>query len=419
MEGVVISWSSGMILTLYNVLPSIHDPLLRVNDLPSVPSPYCAVETNLFLLEELKNLQKQYVRIGEETAELSQLRTQLEAQNQQIAEYRDTQEQLKKESVSYHEELGQLRSEKSSFTKQCERLKEQYLIAVSDKDKQIQELQSLCQELRLKVTQQAPEDTANPGEILKGLQTENSQLKSQLNNSLKELHQKELRIQKLNSKISLVFEEKVALSAQLRGTGQSLRDTQHRFNELQARHLTLEQQLQSSADLLEEKKLNPMTDAAPGGPQEKGQDEEHVKELELRHLKQRLLEAKQMHDRTEQELNQLEGSLAEEREKRLAAEEALLSAEHRLKSVELSEWVNAQERSLNTSAMEEHSMLIELPESATPSKTRRGSRWDMCYVCFDDGNVVHGQEADLVLDPGLRAWPEPGILALIPVIFNG
>ncbi|XP_059510508.1 golgin subfamily B member 1 isoform X2 [Stegostoma tigrinum] len=322
------------------------------------------------LLEELKNLQTQYLRIGEETAELSQLRMQLEAQNQQIAEYKDTQEQLKKESVSYHEELGQLRSEKSSFTKQCERLKEQYLIAVSDKDKQIQELQSLCQELRLK----APEEAANPGEILKGLQTENSQLKSQLNNSLKELHQKELRIQKLNSKISLVFEEKVALSAQLRGTGQNLRDTQHRLNELQARHLTLEQQLQSSADLLEEKKLNPMTDAAPGGPQEKGQDEEHVKELELRHLKQRLLEAKQMHDRTEQELNQLESLLAEEQEKRLAAEEALLSAEHRLKSVELSEWVNAQERSLNTSAMEEHSMLIELPESATPSKTRRGSK---------------------------------------------
>ncbi|XP_072418880.1 golgin subfamily B member 1-like isoform X1 [Chiloscyllium punctatum] len=326
------------------------------------------------LLEELTKLQQQYMLCREATAELSQLRSRLEAQTQQIADSKETQEQLEKDLVSCQEELGQLRSEKSSFSKQCERLKEQYLIAVSDKDNQIQELQSLCQELRLKVTQQSPEEAANPGEMLKGLQTENSQLKSQLNNSLKELHQKELRIQKLNSKMSLVFEEKVALSAQLRGTGQSLRETQHRLNELQARHLTLEQQLQSSADLLEEKKLSPLIDAAPGGPQEKGRDEEHVKEMELRHLKQRLFEAKQMHDRSEQELHQLEGSLAEEREKRLAAEEALLSAEHRLKSVELSEWVSAQERNLNTSAMEEHSMLIELPESATPSKTRRGTR---------------------------------------------
>ncbi|XP_041057983.1 golgin subfamily B member 1 [Carcharodon carcharias] len=327
------------------------------------------------LLKEMKSLQQQYMQIGEESAELSQLRTQLEGQSQQIAYYQETQEQLKKERNACQDELGQLRSEKLSFTKQCERLKEQYLIAVSDKDKQIQELQSLCQELRLKVTQQAPEEAANPGETFKGLQTENSQLQAQLNNSLKELHQKELRIQKLNSKMSLVFEEKIALSAQLRGTGQNLRDTQHRLNQLQARHLTLEQQLQTSTDLLDEKeKADPMVDAAPGGPQEKDRNKEQVKETELRHLKQRLIEAKQTQDRTEQELNQLEGSLAEEREKRLAAEEALLSAEHRLKSVELSEWVSAQERNLNASALEEHSMLIDLPESATPSKIRRGSR---------------------------------------------
>ncbi|XP_078091841.1 golgin subfamily B member 1-like [Mustelus asterias] len=327
------------------------------------------------LLQEMRSLQQQQLQIGEEAAELSRLRAQLEGQSHQITNYQETQERLKKEHEACRDELEQQRSEKLSFTKQCERLKEQYLIAVSDKDKQIQELQRLYQELRLKVTQQAPEEAANPGETLKGVQTENSQLKIQLNNSLKELHQKELRIQKLNSKMSLVFEEKIALSAQLRGTGQNLRDTQQRFNELQARHRTLEQQLQSSTDLQDEKeKMDPLVDAAPGGPQGKDRNTEQHKETELRHLKQRLIEAKQIQDRSKQELNQLEGSLAEEREKRLAAEEALLSAEHRLKSVELSEWVSAQERSLNASTMEEHSMLIDLPESATPSKTRRGSR---------------------------------------------
>ncbi|XP_072327322.1 golgin subfamily B member 1-like [Scyliorhinus torazame] len=326
------------------------------------------------LLKEMKS-QQQYVQTGEEAAEVSQLQAQLEGQDRQIADYQETQEQLKKENNACRRELEQHRSEKLSVTKQCERLKEQYLIAVSDKDKQIQELQTLCQELRLKVTHQAPEEAANPGETLQCVQTENSQLKVQLNNSLKELHQKELRIQKLNSKMSLVFEEKIALSAQLRGTGQNLRDTQHRLNELQSRHQILEQQLQSSTDLQDDKeKVDPMVDAAPGGPQGKDRNKEQLKETDLRHLKQRLIAAKQMQDRTEQELTQLEGSLAEERERRLAAEEALLSAEHRLKSVELSEWVSAQERNLNASAMEEHSMLIDLPESATPSKTRRGSR---------------------------------------------
>ncbi|XP_067915447.1 golgin subfamily B member 1-like isoform X2 [Heterodontus francisci] len=153
------------------------------------------------LLKELKSLQQQYMRIGEETAELSQFRAQLVDQNQQIANYQVMQEQLKEESSACQEELDQLRSEKLSFAMQCERLKEQYLIALSDKNKQIQELQSLCQELRQKVAQQAPEEAANPGETLKRLQTENSQLKVQLNTSLKELHQKELRIQKLNSKV--------------------------------------------------------------------------------------------------------------------------------------------------------------------------------------------------------------------------
>ncbi|XP_038667609.1 golgin subfamily B member 1 isoform X2 [Scyliorhinus canicula] len=327
------------------------------------------------LLKEMKSQQQQYVQIGEEAAELSQLQAQLEGQNRQIADYQETQEQLKKENNACRHELEQHRSEKLSVTKQCERLKEQYLIAVSDKDKQIQELQTLCQELRLKVSHQAPEEAADPGETLQCVQTENSQLKVQLNNSLKELHQKELRIQKLNSKMSLVFEEKIALSAQLRGTGQNLRDTQHRLNELQSRHQILEQQLQSSTDLQDDKeKVDSMVDAAPGGPQGKDRNKEQLKETDLRHLKQRLIAAKQMQDRTEQELTQLEGSLAEERERRLAAEEALLSAEHRLKSVELSEWVSAQERNLNASAMEEHAMLIDLPESATPSKTRRGSR---------------------------------------------
>ncbi|XP_059842943.1 golgin subfamily B member 1-like isoform X1 [Hypanus sabinus] len=320
------------------------------------------------LLKELRSLQQQYMRIGEETAEISQLQAQLESQKHQIANYEVTQEQLKQEYSTCQEELRHLRSEKMSYAAQSERLKEQYLIAVSDKDKQIHELQSMCQEMRLKLMQQGPAEATDLDESLKeDLQSENRQLKGQLNDSLKELHQKELRIQKLNSKLSMVFEEKIALSAQVRATTQNLRDTQQRLSELQLHHATLEHQL------LDEEKTEPMVDTAPGAPQEKDRIELQVKETDLKHLKQRLVEAKQVQERTEQELSHLENLLAEEQEKRLAAEEALLSAEHQLKSVELSEWVSAQERNLNASALSEHSLLIDLPESATPSKTRRNS----------------------------------------------
>ncbi|XP_069764126.1 golgin subfamily B member 1-like isoform X2 [Narcine bancroftii] len=322
------------------------------------------------LLKELKDLQRQYVRIGEETAEISQLQVQLEDQKQQIANYQVSQEQLKQEHSACQEELGYLRSEKLSFAAQSERLKEQYLIAVSDKDKQIHELQNMCQKMRLKLVQQGPAEAANLSQVLKeDLQTENRNLKGQLNDSLKELHQKELRIQKLNSKMSVVFEEKIALSAQVRATTQNLRDMQQRLNELQSHCVSLEQQLQVD----EKEKTDPMVDTAPGGPQEKNRIEMQVKETEMKQLKQRLIEAKQIQDRTMQQLSQLEGLLSEEQEKRLAAEEALLSAEHQLKSVELNEWVSTQERNLNASALTEHSLLIDLPESATPSKTRRNS----------------------------------------------
>lgn len=327
------------------------------------------------LLKELNSLQQQYVRIGEETAEISQLQVQLEDQKQQIANYQMTQEQLKQEHSACQEELGHLRSEKLSFTAQSERLKEQYLIAVSDKDKQIHELQSMCQAMRLKLTQQGPSEAGSLGEPRKeDVQTENRQLKGQLNDSLKELHQKELRIQKLNSKMSVMFEEKIALSAQVRATTQSLRDMQQRLNELQSNHSSLERQLQvATVSLHEKEKTGLMVDTAPGGPQEKDMVEMQDKQTELKQLKQRLIEAKQEQDRTDRELSQVEGFLAEEQEKRLAAEEALLSAEHQLKSVELSEWVSAQERNLNASGLTEHSLLIDLPESATPSKTRRSS----------------------------------------------
>ncbi|XP_032895867.1 golgin subfamily B member 1 [Amblyraja radiata] len=327
------------------------------------------------LLKELKSLQQQYVRIGEETAEISQLQVQLEGQKQQIANYQMTQEQLKQEHSACQEELGHLRSEKLSFTAQSERLKEQYLIAVSDKDKQIHELQSMCQAMRLKSMQQGPSEEGSLGEVRKeDVQTENRQLKGQLNDSLKELHQKELRIQKLNSKMSVMFEEKIALSAQVRATTHSLRDMQQRLNELQSNHSSLERQLQvATVSLHEKEKTGLMVDTAPGGPQEKDMVEMQDNKTELKQLKQRLIEAKQEQDRTDRELSQVEGFLAEEQEKRLAAEEALLSAEHQLKSVELSEWVSAQERNLNASGLTEHSLLIDLPESATPSKTRRSS----------------------------------------------
>uniref|UniRef100_A0A8D0L5A6 Golgin B1 n=1 Tax=Sphenodon punctatus TaxID=8508 RepID=A0A8D0L5A6_SPHPU len=349
------------------------------------------------LLAELKSLQQRYLQVGVDTGEIDRLKAQLEEHRREVERQQGLWEQQRQESLSYQEELAQLRQEKAAWEAKAERVKEQYLVALADKDQQLGHLQRIVQEMRpsLPKTQvveelyqrQAAPETAGSREALGAdvpqLEAQAKRFQAQLGESLKELHQKELRIQQLNSKLSQVFEEKNALSLQLRGSSRSLRESQQLYSEVCHRCLDLEKRLQEAAETaasLEKGQQPPSkntgsspTDAAPGAPQEKNQPPSESYTPELQELQQRLSEAKHLQSSTRQDLRHLEEQLEEERQHRLAAEETCAAAQEEIQRLEsLSEWAPAPSTSIDMTPSPEHALLIG-PTDSTFSKARGSS----------------------------------------------
>uniref|UniRef100_A0A8D0FLF1 Golgin B1 n=1 Tax=Strix occidentalis caurina TaxID=311401 RepID=A0A8D0FLF1_STROC len=267
------------------------------------------------VVRELKNLQQQYILVGVESAENSRLKAQLQEYQQDADKQHRLQEQLKQESILYQQELQQLRQEKTTWEKQNSSIKEQYLKVIAEKDKQLSHLQRIMQEMRLPLSksQIVEEQYQTKVEVLRGdfssLETETKHLQAQLSDSLKELHQKELRIQQLNSKLSQVFEEKNALSLQLRSSSRNICESHQHYNEVLNRCLVLERQLQElqSAD--------------------KGM----VRVVVLVQKRETFIADKHLHSSTKQDLRYLEEQLEEERDRRLAVEEALSAAQDQIR----------------------------------------------------------------------------------------
>uniref|UniRef100_A0A8C8SF73 Golgin B1 n=1 Tax=Pelusios castaneus TaxID=367368 RepID=A0A8C8SF73_9SAUR len=340
------------------------------------------------LLTELKNLQQQYLQIGTETAEISHLKAQLQEYQQEVDKQHCLQEQLRQDNASCEQELHQLRWEKSTWEMQNKKAKEQYLMALVDKDQQLSHLQRIVQDCvnlplsKLQVVEeqyqrQTSPETPNSSETLGGdlssLEAETDRLRAQLSGSLKELHQKELRIQQLNSKLSQIFEEKNALSIQLRGSSQNLRESHQQYREVLDRCMVLERQLQELQSPNKDMR-SLMTDAAPGAPQEKKEPPRDCYTPELQELQLRLSEAQQLHSSTKQDLRHLEEQLQEERDQRLSAEEAFSAAQDQIRRLESSEWASTLGPSPDGSPTYEQSLLID-PMDSTFSKTRSNSGW--------------------------------------------
>uniref|UniRef100_A0A8D1WW01 Golgin subfamily B member 1 n=1 Tax=Sus scrofa TaxID=9823 RepID=A0A8D1WW01_PIG len=206
------------------------------------------------LLKELKNLQQQYLQINQEITELRPLKAQLQEYQDKTKTFQIMQEELRQENLSWQHELHQLRMEKSSWEMHERRMKEQYLMAIADKDQQLSHLQNLMRELRSSSSQtetlkvqyqrQVSPETSTSLDGSQNLVYETERLRTQLNDSLKEIHQKELRIQQLNSKFSQLLEEKNTLSIQLCDTSQSLRENQQHYSNLFNHCALLEKQVQ-------------------------------------------------------------------------------------------------------------------------------------------------------------------------------
>ncbi|NWV49541.1 GOGB1 protein, partial [Daphoenositta chrysoptera] len=328
------------------------------------------------VVRELENLQQQYILVGVEAAENSRLKAQLQEWEQEANKQLRLQEQLKQEGVVYQQELQQLRQEKLTWEKQSSSMKEQYLMAIAEKDKQLSHLQRVTQEMRLpfsksQTVEERHQSQFSPG-VLKGdfssLETEIKHLQAQLSDSLKELHQKELRIQQLNSKLSQVFEEKNALSLQLRGSSRSICESHQHYNEVLNRCLVLERQLQELQAADKSMELF-ATDAAPGAPQEKNEPQRGSYTPELQELQLRLSETERLHSSTKQDMKYLEEQLEEERDRRLAAEEELFAAQDQIRRLQSSEWASSLSASIDMTPGHEQSMLIDSMDNNS-SRTR-------------------------------------------------
>ncbi|NXC05055.1 GOGB1 protein, partial [Orthonyx spaldingii] len=328
------------------------------------------------VVRELKNLQQQYILVGVEAAENSRLKAQLQEWEQEADKQLRLQEQLKQEGVVYQQELQQLRQEKTTWEKQSSSMKEQYLMAIAEKDKQLSHLQRITQEMRLpfsksQTVEEQHQSKISP-EVLTGdfssLETEMKHLQAQLSDSLKELHQKELRIQQLNSKLSQVFEEKNALSLQLRGSSRSICESHQHYSEVLNRCLVLERQLQELQTADKSMELF-ATDAAPGAPQEKNEPQRGSYTPELQELQLRLSETEHLHSSTKQDMKYLEEQLEEERDRRLAAEEALFAAQDQIRRLQSSEWASSLSTSIDMTPGHEQSLLIDSMDNNS-SRTR-------------------------------------------------
>ncbi|NXH81399.1 GOGB1 protein, partial [Edolisoma coerulescens] len=328
------------------------------------------------VVRELENLQQQYILVGVEAAENSRLKAQLQEWEQEADKQLRLQEQLKQEGVVYQQELQRLRQEKTTWEKQSSSMKEQYLMAIAEKDKQLSHLQRITQEMRLpfsksQTVEEQHQSKISPG-VLKGdfssLETEMKHLQVQLSDSLKELHQKELRIQQLNSKLSQVFEEKNALSLQLRGSSRSICESHQHYSEVLNRCLVLERQLQELQAADKSMELF-ATDAAPGAPQEKNEPQRGSYTPELQELQLRLSETEHLHSNTKQDMKYLEEQLEEERDRRLAAEEALFVAQDQIRRLQSSEWASSLSASIDMTPGHEQSLLIDSMDNNS-SRTR-------------------------------------------------
>ncbi|XP_058858205.1 golgin subfamily B member 1-like isoform X2 [Acipenser ruthenus] len=329
------------------------------------------------LLQEITSLRSECMELPQMKSKAAELQKAL----QQADAFRLQTEQ---DVGAYQTELAELRTEKNLLLTESRSLKEQYLIMVADKDREISELQKLYPEESRKssgiypiktesVTLVANEDSSDQ---VKLLLTERIQLQSDLQRCLQEIHHRDLCFQQLNGKMMQTIEEKTNLTTQLKAVAQTLRDTQLHHNELQNRCYWLERQLQSrpiQASVRGHVQGDAAAEVPPGAPQERASAVVDIESLEVGELRKRLTDTEQLYHSTQQELSQLAESLSEEQARREAAEEALGLAEERVQSFDASSSRSAtREYSIQLESDDERDALIIDPTEHVAVRKMKG-----------------------------------------------
>ncbi|XP_041054097.1 golgin subfamily B member 1-like [Carcharodon carcharias] len=344
------------------------------------------------LLKEAVCLKDQ--NLCNDSSEITWLRDKVE-ELEKLLQQTKLQERTEQDLSACRNELAELRSEKDFLLLESRAMKEQYHLTVADRDRQIEELRKLNQEVWSSelgkvnsVYQVKPLEIVsllgneNVTEQVKSLLIEKKQLQSEAQGYLQEIHQREQRFQQLNSKVMQCIEEKTTLSSQLKAVSQTLRDTQSRYGDLQDRYYRLERQYQAIRSSLQNEEQNEANEEVPpGAPQERASVIVEIDNLELIELRRRLAESDQRNDSAHQELSQLAEMLAHEELRRSAAEEALIAAEEMLKRLDMpAARQPPREYTIQLESDEEREALIIDPsEHVVVRKVKRGAlsfkRW--------------------------------------------
>ncbi|KAK7797265.1 hypothetical protein U0070_020914 [Myodes glareolus] len=226
-------------------------------------------EIRLSLLNELNTVQQQYLLRNQDVTELRPLKAQLQEYREQTKPMQ-VMEELRRESLAWQHELHQLRMEKNTWELREKQMKEQYIMAIADKDQQLRHLQSLLRS-------------------------------SSQTQSLSAQYQRQL---------SQLLEEEKTLSVQLSDTSQSLHESQQYSSDLSKHCAVLEKQVQELQALyFYVGLLFPFGEMPPA----------------------LLSEVQQQLGTTDQEMSALRRLLKEEREQRLVIENALSLAKEQIR----------------------------------------------------------------------------------------
>ncbi|XP_054132336.1 golgin subfamily B member 1-like isoform X3 [Melozone crissalis] len=295
------------------------------------------------LLQELSH-QKAKEGANLAAVEISKLKTKVDDLEKALHQTKAFQAETEREITSYQNELAGLRMEKNLLLSESQALRNQCQITVAEKDRQIAELQRLQQDMSGKKALPAGSTypvkaletaslvgSADGAEEIKHVLAERNQLQAELQRCLQEMQQKDLHFQQMNSKVVQAAEENAVLSAQLKTLSQTLRDNQLHYTDLQNRYVRLEREYQAMQVTTFQGSVQDETRAEvpPGAPRERSGIIVETDNMELNELRKRLVESEQQYESVQQSLSQLTETLAEERRRREAAEEALGLSEER------------------------------------------------------------------------------------------